>query len=175
MATMSSYSLPAIPAHLKWQILSFQRLVWPEGFRGRDEFHPVTFVLTDNDVLLSHLQVVWKNLEHRGILYKTYGFSGVFTYPSHRRKGFASELIKAGSKRIEKQGDADIIFFTTTIEGLYEKAGFEKLEKAKVLTGDQQKPELYQEISYARFVSVKGRRGRTDFMEYPIYFGEHIW
>ena len=43
--------------------------------------HPVHFILEEEDILMSHVAVVWKLLLHAGQGYKAYGFTEVFTYP----------------------------------------------------------------------------------------------
>ena len=71
-----------VPEKLKCQILSFVRIEWPELFSGenrlrdwtsRPELHPVTFLIEEDGVLISRLEVVWDVLRHAGEEYKTYG------------------------------------------------------------------------------------------------------
>jgi len=76
------YPESQLPAHLRWQILSFLRIEWPDGFVGqnrlrdwisREEQNPLSFVLVENDILISHAQVLWKYLGHAGETYNVYG------------------------------------------------------------------------------------------------------
>ncbi len=86
-----------VPERFQCQILSFVRIEWPELFSGdlrlrdwttKPELHPVTFLLEEEGVLISRLEVVWDILHHVGEDYTTYGLSGVFTYPAFRKQGY---------------------------------------------------------------------------------------
>lgn len=173
-----------LPDVLKWQILSFLRIQWPDGFVGKNklrdwvikgEWHPLHFVLVEeNSLLVSYLGVVWKYLKHRSVNYKTYGLSGVFTNPSFRRQGHGARLVKSAKAYIEKSG-GDIALFPSTQKGFYEKAGFRRMEKVKLLKGNPSQPEEVKENEFMLFLSDKGKKGRTDFVIKPVYFGEDTW
>lgn len=183
MVVQKIYESNDLPEHIKWQVLSFLRIEWPDGFVGENklrdwisekENHPVSFVLTENNLLISHVEVVWKELKHAGNTYKTYGLSGMFTYPSFRKQGYGQELVASAKKYIESQ-DGDIVLFTSCVQGFYEKAGFLRLDKAKVLKGDPNNPETENESVFMLFLSEKGKQGQKDFEEKPIYFGVNTW
>lgn len=173
-----------LPEYLKCQILSFIRHVWPDGFQGenrlrdwisREEFHPLSFVLVEEKILISHIEVMWKYVEHNNVTYKTYGLSGVFTYPQFRNQGYGLQLVNEAKKHIEQQMDGDIILFTSRHKGFYEKAGFISMESAKLLKGDPKNPKIDEENIFMLFLSNKGKQGRKDFETKPFYFGETTW
>ena len=183
MPTQFVYNESEIPPQIKWQIISFLRVQWPDGFVGKNQYrnwispeyqHPFHFVLMENDLLVSFVGVVWKNLDHAGETYKTYGLSGVFTYPSFRKKGYGLQLVKSARDYIEKQ-DGDIVLFTSTQKGFYEKAGFIKLEGVKLLEGARNNAVVHDEPVFVLFLSEKGKAHRNDFETKPIYFGENTW
>jgi len=172
-----------LPSHIKWQILSFLRVEWPDGFVGKNELrdwihhpyqHAVHFTLIENDLLVSYVGIVWKELEHVGETFKTYGLSGVFTYPSFRNRGYGLQLVKVGKEYIQNQ-DGDIALFTSTQKDFYEKAGFIKLEGVKLLEGARNNPVEHDEPVFMLFLSEKGKAYRKDFETKPIYFGEDTW
>jgi hypothetical protein len=75
------YESQDVPERFKCQILSFVRIAWPELFSGdlrlrdwtsKPEMHPLTFLLEEEGVLVSRLEVVWNTLQHAGEAYKTY-------------------------------------------------------------------------------------------------------
>jgi hypothetical protein len=184
MVQQHMYKTEELPSDIKWQVLSFIRIQWPEGFQGanrlrdwitKKELHPVSFVRMENNLVLSYAEVVWKNLEHCGIVYKTYGLTGVFTYPSFRKEGQGLAVIKAAKKYIEDQKDGDIVFFITKTKGFYEKAGFIRLEQVKTLYGDQNNPWTSPETAYMLFLSEKGKQGRKDFETKPVCVGTSTW
>lgn len=177
------YTPDTMPSRYASQILSLLRAQWPDGFTGKnetrdwisqEEFHPAHVVLTDGDTVLAHAGIVWKHLEHRGKIYKTYGLSGVFTHPYHRKKGYGQQVINEAKRYIERQ-DGDIILFVSCIIGLYEKLGFHRLETAKLLKGDPKNPGIDEETVFMLFLSDKGKEARQDFETTPIYFGEDLW
>ena len=183
MPTQFVYKDSELPSHIKWQVVSFLRSQWPDGFEGKNKMrdwitpeyqHPLHFVLMEKDLLVSFVGVVWKELEHIGITYKTYGLSGVFTYPSFRKRGYGLQLVKSAKEYIEKQ-DGDITLFTSLQKGFYEKAGFIRLDSAKLLEGDSKNPKEHEEPVFMLFQSEKGKTHRKDFETKPIYFGEDTW
>lgn len=178
------YKTGKLPIDIKWQVLSFLRVQWPEGFQGKNrlrdwitdkKLHPVSFVCTENRLVLSYVEVVWKKLKHCGVLYKTYGLTGVFTYPSFRKEGHGLALVKTAKEYIEKQRDGDIVFFTSMINGFYDKVGFIRMERVKTLFGDPKDPKESPETAYMFFLSKKGKQRRRDFETVPVYFGENTW
>lgn len=177
------YTPEAMPGGYRSQILLFLRAQWPEGFTGknetrdwisREEFHPVHAVLTDHDTVLAHAGIAWKQLEHAGCRYKTYGLSGVFVHPFHRKKGYGQRVINEAKNYFERQ-DADVVLFTSCIIGFYEKLGLHRLETATLLKGDPAHPIEDSETVFMLFLSEKGKAGRSDFETKPIYFGEEMW
>lgn len=173
-----------VPERFKCQILSFVRIEWPELFSGnlrlrdwttKPEMHPVTFLLEEEGVLISHLEVVWNVLQHAGEEYKAYGLTGVFTYPAFRKQGYGLQLVQSAKDYIEQRGDADIVIFHSTVKGFYEQAGFERMDSLVTLVGDPQNPERSDETAFMLFLSEKGKRGRKSFEKGPLYFGEKTW
>lgn len=173
-----------IPEKFKCQILSFMRVEWFEGFQGehrlrnwitKQEMHPVNFFLEEEGILISHLEVVWKILQHAGEEYKAYGFTGVFTYPAFRGQGYGLQLIQSAKRYIEQRGDADLIVFHSSVRGFYEHTGFEPMNSMVTLVGDPHNPRRSKEIGFMRFLSEKGQRGRESFEKGTLYFGDETW
>jgi GNAT superfamily N-acetyltransferase len=173
-----------LPAKYQCQILSFMRAQWPEDFQGknrlrkwikRPEMHPVHFILEEEDILISHVAVVWKPLLHAGQEYKAYGFTEVFTYPAWRRQGYGLQLIRVAREYIEQQADADLIIFHSTVRGFYEQIGFESMDEMVTLVGDPSHPRKSTDIGFMCFVSEKGKQGREQFAKGTLYFGDETW
>ena len=133
-------------------------------------------MLVENDLLISQVEVVWKDLEHAGQSYKTYGMTGVLTYPSFREQGYGRQVVDEATKYIEST-DADIGMFhcSPTVQGFYAKCGWPPLENAITLKGDPEQPTVSEEVTLMRFYSEKGRRGKPAFATQPIYFGIDTW
>jgi GNAT superfamily N-acetyltransferase len=184
MVEQHIYTSAGFPADLKCQTLSFLRVEWPEGFMEHNRLrnwvtkeadHPVHLVLVEADLLVSHTNVVWKYLEHEGILYKTYGLTGVFTYPSFRGQGYGSQIIAAATAYIQAQ-DADIAMLHCdhSLRDFYARHGWEAMDQAATYIGPRDKPMLVEdEILMMQFISPKGQHGRMSFECQPLYFGSN--
>ncbi len=173
-----------VPERFKCQILSFVRIQWPKLFSGKNrlrdwtskpELHPVTFLLEEEGVLISRLEIVWDVLAHAGETYLTYGLSGVFTYPAFRKQGYGLQLVQSAKAFIEQQAEADLVLFHSTLKGFYEQAGFERMDSLVTLVGDPRRPERSPETAFMLFLSDKGKRGRSRFENASVYVGESIW
>jgi GNAT superfamily N-acetyltransferase len=175
------YTSADFPADLKCQTLSFLRVEWPEGFMGRNRLrnwitkeadHPIHLILIEAGLLISHLNVVWKYLDHAGLTYKTYGLTGVFTYPSFRGQGYGSRIIGAATAYIQAS-DGDIAMFHCdhSLRDFYARHGWEALDQATTYIGSREKFVVEDELLMMQFLSSKGQHGRTSFECQPIYFG----
>lgn len=107
------YSDDALPAGLKWQILSFLRIVFPDGFVGADryrdqitqpKYRPHHLLYVANDLVVSHVEVVHRQIEHAGATYRACAPTGVLTFPSFRREGWGGKLVRLAADRIEASG-----------------------------------------------------------------------
>jgi len=180
-----TYAGEELPADLRCQVLSFQRIQWPKGFVGvnrlRDwihhsEQHPTHFVLMENGVLISYAGVLWKYLEHAGELHKTYGLSGVLTYPAFGRQGYGSRVVVAATAHI-RESDADVGLFTCAphLKDFYSASGWIPMEGAVLLGGPRSAPYPNEELVMMGFFSAKGKSGRLAFASMPIYFDDDLW
>jgi aminoglycoside 2'-N-acetyltransferase I len=174
-----------IPPYLKIQILSFLRIMWPKGFVGKfrlrdwisaEDVHGFSILLVENNILISHTEVVWKYLDHAGKTYKAYGLSGVFTYPDFQRQGYGKRLVRKGTEYID-QSDADIGMFhcDKKLKDFYKDFGWIPMETAVTYIGDKNHPVISDELLMMRFLSAHGKQGRPDFENTPFYFGEDTW
>lgn len=185
MVELVTYTGEELPADLKCQVLSFQRSQWPEGFVGVNrlrkwihlpEQHPTHFVLVEDGVLIGYAGVLWKYLQHAGEVYKTYGISGVLTYPAFRRQGYGSRVVAAATAHI-RGSDADIGLFTCAphLKDFYSASGWIPREGAVLLGGPRAAPYPSEELTMMGFFSEKGKRGRSVFASMPIYFDGDLW
>jgi predicted acetyltransferase len=179
MIQLQKFTHQTLPPHLKWQIFSFIRIEWPNALPITQEFfterfHPIHFVLVDDELLVGHVAVVWKQLTHAGQAYKTYGLVSVLIYPSYRKQGHGLRLVTEAKQYIEKL-DGDVLLFFSHKVGFYEKAGFIYMNSMKVLKGDPKHPILDDDRPYMLFLSEKARAHRSDFESESVYFGENVW
>ena len=184
-AELRFYSSEDLPLDLKWQILSFLRITWADGFVGENRLrawispptdHPSHVVLVENGLLISHAEVVWKCLDHAGETYKAYGLTGVLTYPSFRGQGYGRQVVDAGTKIIQAS-DADIGIFhcAPSLGPFYAAGGWIPMAGVTSWVGPKSAPVVSDELMMMLFLSEKGQRGRPAFEHEPLYFGEYTW
>ena len=172
-----------LPDDLKLQALCFLRINYPEGFQGenqtRDWLHntsdePIHIAITTpNRILASYCAVVRKPLTHTCETFNCWGLTGVMTYPAFRRRGLGTRAVTVGTRMI-KENAADIGMFHCdhSLKHFYESCGWLALENAVTLVGDENKPEVSDELLMMLFLSEKGKVHRADFENTPFYFGE---
>ena len=172
-----------VPPLINQQIVDFLRVQWPDGFQDKNRLrnwsskeknHPVIFTLIEENILISHVAVVWKYIEHAGETYKVYALSGMFTYPQFRKQKYGMKLLQAAKEYMLSQ-DGDMIMVHSKLQGFYEKAGFEPMPHIVTLVGDPQKPETSEEKVFMLCITEKGKKGKASFAEKPFYFGESMW
>jgi GNAT superfamily N-acetyltransferase len=182
-----TYPTEQLPPIWKWQILSFLRMMWPDGFVGENQWrdwitkpedHPVSLMLVEGDLLIAHVNVVWKELHHANQYFKTYGLTGVFTYPALRGQGYGLRLVQHATEYIDSQ-DADIALFNcdAALVPFYQRAGWQHQLEAQTLIGPANNPEVViDETLMMRFISPHGQRYQTAFRSATVYFGsDSMW
>ncbi len=182
-----SFPSDALPPEFKWQILSFLRVQWPEGFRGRlsvrdranrNDLHPLQFLLVEQSFVISHAAVVWKYLGHTGQTYKVYGLSNVFTFPDHERQGCGKRIVDAATAYIRRSEDADIAMLWCQPHNrpFYLKCGWTFVEDARtLLTAEDGTVSQFNATLMMLFLSEKGQQAQPAFWKEPIYFGSGPW
>jgi GNAT superfamily N-acetyltransferase len=184
-AELQTFADDELPAELKCQILCAHRIEWPGGYVGenrlrdwvqRPRFHPRHFLLVERGILVSYVGVVWKLLEHGGETYKTYGLSGVYTYPAFRREGHGRRLVDAATAFI-RTSDADIGLFMCKPRNVrfYAAAGWIPMPRTALFGGPRSAPYPSGEVTLTGFFSEKGKRGRVSFETGPIFFDDDLW
>lgn len=187
MAELLTFTSAEFPDSLKWQVVSFLRVQWPDGFTGenhlrdwvtREDDHPIHIVLVEQRLLISHTNVVWRYLDHDGETYKAYGLTGVFTFPSFRGQGYGSQVIAAGTTYIQRsEADIALLYCDASLRNLYARLGWIPMDTSISYIGTEEQPELVDdEILMMLFLSAKGQRGISAFETRPIHFGgDHTW
>ncbi len=185
MVELMTFPGEVLPADLKRQVLTCQRVQWPSGFVGQDRerdwiirphHHPTHFLLVKDGVLMSHVGVVWKVLQHEGETYTTYGLSGVLTVPAFRRQGHGRTLVDAATEHI-RRSEADIGLFMCppNRRAFYAASGWIPMDQTTLLGGPRSAPYPSGELTMMDFFSEKGKRGRSAFEGQCIYFDDDLW
>jgi GNAT superfamily N-acetyltransferase len=166
------------PTVLKWQVIAFLKTEWPFIFSGDDVFladpYPpepdtVHFVAAEGDSLISYSSVFRLSLDHAGTAYEVYGFGNMFTFPPYRRQGFGRRVLELATDFIRRSDvDVAILFCGAQLESFYAACGWEVVPSpTRIGTPDDCAVEEGSKMMLA--VSDKGRRGKQDWMEQPLY------
>ena len=174
----------ALPEHFAWQILSFVRMQWYDPIAEfadtnfiPDDWHPTHVVLAQGQTVISYAGVMSRRIEHAGETYQTYGLSSVFTFPAFRGREFGRRVVNTATAHIDAAGDGDIalLFTWSDRERFYQRCGWETMPTTKILIGDQARPRVHDFLPMMRFLSAKGKAGKSAFDNAPLYVGETQW
>jgi GNAT superfamily N-acetyltransferase len=161
----------ALPDHLRWQAVSFMRVVWPwiDGGLLREPYdralRPVHFALVQGDLLISYAATIELDLKHAGARYRMAGLGNVFTFPSFRERGHGGRVVAAATEAI-RAGAADVaaLFCGERRVGFYARHGWQRVA-------------VLPEDGGARmmlFVSPRGVEARPAFEREPFRVA-HEW
>jgi nodulation protein A len=173
-----------LPDHLRGQILSLIRIEWQDDagdYLGPEAlpeaWHPSHVVGTRGDAILSYAGVVWRDIEHAGEVFKTYGLSSVFTFPAVRRRGLGGRIVQRATSWIRQAGDGDIavLFTAPGIEPFYERCGWRAMPATQFLIGDRAAPQVHDTVAMMLFLSAKGRLHQSAFADARVYVGVDPW
>ena len=82
-------------------------------------------------------------------------------------------MVKAATTYIAKRDvDVAILFCEPGLKTFYEQAGWEGLPDAITHIGTPEKSEIHEGLRMMLFLSDKGTRGRSMFVEQPLYIDD---
>ncbi len=182
------YTPEAMPDLVKYQILSFMRTEWPQGFTGRwrgrrwisrPEFNPVHFVMLDQEFVIGHAERLWRTWQHNDTSYSVYGISALFVYPDYQGEGYGRRLVQAITQDCMQQPDADLgmLWCEPALRDFYVGCGWEPMDNTVTLLGDslEQAEEHHDEMLFMRFFSGRARAQQGEFEDAHLYFGWTTW
>jgi GNAT superfamily N-acetyltransferase len=132
-----------LPRELEIQVLAFMRIVWGEDWSVEDrsrtrlwrDDHAVHFVRADDDLLVSHAQIVVPDLERDGRRLRIAGVGGVMTYPQFRGEGHGTAVMRRTTDhiRIDASFDVGMLFCEPDVIPFYERFGWTTLPANRVI------------------------------------------
>ena len=131
------------------------------------------FVITDDDVLISHAIAHGRALTHAGESWDVWGLSSVFTYPTHRGSGFGEQVVAAATQHIRQQKGADfaLLFCGERVKSLYFRQGWQHLPHLRVHFGENQ---CFND-GYCLALLLTDRARAHDFSTEPLHVGPYTW
>jgi aminoglycoside 2'-N-acetyltransferase I len=172
-----SFPEAEVPPDLRIQVLALHAQAWPEGETGDvpaepglthdPALRPLSMLLVDDETLVAALDVLSKDLTHRGRHYAASGLSTVVTDEAQRGKGYGRRLVLAARDAIRESG-ADLGIFTCDrpLQGFYESAGWDVLPGAVLVGGTPEAPfpsDQFDKVVLALFFSPEAQRHAGTF------------
>ncbi|WP_028544090.1 GNAT family N-acetyltransferase [Paenibacillus taiwanensis] len=189
MQQLLQFSKEQCPFQYRSQIVELMRQEWPAAFDGRDDdmewvhqvdTNPTSFLLIENEIVISYLAVPWKQVMHGGERYKAFALSEVVTNPIYRNQGYGLRLIKEAMSFI-RHHQPDISIFTCKPELIhfYSQGGWSFIKGTHLIGGTRHKPlrsDLLGLCTMINLFSDKARRNQSDFKDADIYLelGEQL-
>jgi aminoglycoside 2'-N-acetyltransferase I len=174
---------------LRVQVARLRRQAWPglftaAGGKSHDPaLEPLSMLLIEGEQVLAALDILSKEIAHRGGTYAASGLSTVVTEESARRRGHGRQLVRAAGERIAGSG-ADLGIFTCDVplEAFYASAGWQLLPGTVLIGGTPESPfpsDQFAKVTMGRFFSARARQHEQDFLgaRIGLYPGEidRLW
>jgi hypothetical protein len=185
MPQLQSFLKHEVPRDLATQIRSGIRMIWPGLNPGVTKIWSplqgapsdrMTFVLVEDELLISHAEVNFRKLDLKGNAYEIGGLSAVFTYPSHRGTGAGEQVVRAATGYLaQSKADLALLFCGERVQSLYARTGWTLVPNARVLFGDKSNPTLEKCLTMALTITDSGRRARAVFESQAVYVGPSTW
>jgi len=175
-----------VPFELRAQVRNLQRQAWPsdkppeDGTTHDTALHPVSMLLVDEGRVVAALDILSKDITHRGQVYAASGLSTVVTDEDLRGRGHSRQLVEAAYTAIEQSGvDLGIFTCDAPLRRLYERAGWRTLPGTVLVGGTPDAPfpsdqDDFDKITIACFFSDRAQRERSTFVgsRIALYPGE---
>jgi hypothetical protein len=185
MIELKQYRRHEIPQLFAAQIVSYQRIQWPSlkarsnrlwecNDVNRDYMH---FMMVDEEIVISHASVNWRDVSLGGERFSVWGMSSVFTYPAFRKGGFATKTVSAATDFMRQgSGDVAMLFTGEHLINFYSAIGWEQTPAARIFYGDPDQPiQKTDNVIMMLFMSDRGRAARERFAEEDVFVGPQTW
>lgn len=172
------YDDAGLPTTLRIQVLSFLRIVFPDGFVGPNRFRkttshpglqPLHLLYAANSQLVSHQEIITTTVAVNEIEYRVKSPTAVLTYPAFRNEGWSSRLNAAAVEYIDN-GDADIGVLTCAphLIGFYGRAGWTLAAGATIVAGPDGSTWTSHDVLLTRPTSPRSTRFLHDLAHHPM-------
>lgn len=184
MLILNMFSAEVLPKHFAQQMRDFARIEWQNDITHDIEttlhpahWHPIYFVLAENETLISAAAVLWKMVEFQGEMYTVYGLGMVLTYPAYRQQGHGRRVVAAATEFIRYQDQADFAILQTAphLEQFYAEHGWQHTPKIRILSGPPENPIDDDGWIMTLFLSDRAQKNRSKFEATPFYLDTDIW
>lgn len=145
MSELSVYNSDEIPPETERRIRSLVTSEWPATDDDiltspllEPDLHPVFFVLTRGDDVLSYGRTIQAWVPNAGRTLKVYGLGDVVTAPEHRGLGFGGRIVEATTAHIRSDPEADVGVLLTepALQPWYGRYGWTQVPGLRVRTDE---------------------------------------
>ena len=164
-----------VPHELRLQMVMLQDQAWPsDGPSDTAPWHDQSLnplsvlLLDDDDGVVSALDILSKQIAHRGKAYSASGISAMVTDQRLRGHGYGRMLATAAREMMGSSG-ADLGIFTCDahLQRFYEAAGWQHLPGTVVIGGTPADPfpsDQLDKVTLGCFFSAKAKDAHADFV-----------
>jgi aminoglycoside 2'-N-acetyltransferase I len=173
-----------VPEELRAQVFGLHDLVWPRDTpTGSDPTHdpalrPTSVLIIDGDRVVATLDILSKQVTHRGRSYAVSGLSSVTTDPAYRGHGHGRGLVEA-ARELTAAAGADLGIFSCDppLQQFYERAGWQRLVGTVLIGGTPEAPlrsDQLGKVTMGAFLSPRAKRDARTFLgcRLELYPGE---
>ena len=162
-----AYPEAEVPPELRLQQVSLQEQAWPSGRPPElapwhdPALQPVSVLLVENGSVLAALDILSKDIVHRGQPYSASGLSAVVTDRRRRGQGHGRKLVEAARGMIQASGcDLGIFTCDRELQGFYQRAGWQPLPGTVLVGGTPREPlpsDQLDKVTMGLLVSPRAR------------------
>ena len=102
--------------------------------RGWNQYDPyITTVVEWDDRVVAHAAAIDQSITVGRQVVRVAGIMNVFVLPGYRKKGLATEVVRAALEEAERQGfDMGLLFCKSWLESVYSGAGWKKITGRRI-------------------------------------------
>jgi aminoglycoside 2'-N-acetyltransferase I len=158
-----------LPPELAAEQLRLHRQAWPDTVDAAHDprLTPLTMLLIEDDQTLATLDILSKDIEHRGHRYAASGLSAVVTDQAYRGQGHGSRLVRAARRTMAELGrDLGIFTCDTELAGFYRRAGWQLLPDTVLVGGTPEQPlpsDQFDKVTLGSLFTDHARQHAEDF------------
>jgi aminoglycoside 2'-N-acetyltransferase I len=158
-----------LPSELAAEQLRLHRQAWPDSDdTGHDPLlDPLTMLLIEDDTALATLDILSKQITHRGESYAASGLSAVVTDEAYRGQGHGRRLVRAARGTMAELGrDLGIFTCDTELAGFYLRAGWLPLPGTVLIGGTPEQPfpsDQFAKVTVGSLFTDHAREHAEDF------------
>lgn len=167
--------------NIKKQIIELENTAWKPSelendinFPSSPNTYVTSFILIENNHVISHAAIRKTLFIHNGKEYLAYGLSEVVTHPNYQKKGLGLKIIKKAAEFIiNKSPDISIFTCDPLKINFYKKAGWQPFTSTCFVGGTKSNPFRSDSLGLTTmimFLSDKANFNKHEFENTDIIF-----